>query len=300
MADKKYTANEIHVMKGLEGVRKRPAMYIGSSNSSGLHHLVWEVVDNAVDEALNGYGKNITVTLHKDGSCSVWIKKTEYKFFLGSRFEDDINKEEYSVKMLQKIQICMEQGILTVFKNLESIYPSLYDLFNQNFHIIHQQKYARIAVGNSNNKMYEVNNNFKCIILIEQNDVQNQDPPFLNRFEKYLFSFENLLSENLIKKSKEIFDNIKNLIFLNENDNENNNKNISINLNNNLVFFNLEDIQAIIYKMKIINKIDEEKIEDEILKTLAPILNQDLLAFSKVNKFNEINPIYFDKIKKYY
>ena len=71
MAEKQYTANEIHVMKGLEGVRKRPAMYIGSSNSSGLHHLVWEVVDNAVDEALNGYGKNITVTLHKDGSCSV-------------------------------------------------------------------------------------------------------------------------------------------------------------------------------------------------------------------------------------
>ena len=229
------------------------------------------------------------------------IKKTDYKFFLGSRFEDDINKEEYSVKMLQKIQICMEQGILTVFKNLESIYPSLYDLFNQNFTIIHQQKYARIAVGNSNNKMCEVNNNFKCIILIEQNDVQNQDPPFLNRFEKYLFSFENLLSENLIEKSKEIFDNIKNLIFLNENDNENNNnKNISINLNNNLVFFNLEDIQAIIYKMKIINKIDEEKIEDEILKTLAPILNQDLLAFSKVNKFDEINQIYFDKIKNYY
>ena len=71
MAERKYTANDIHIMKGLEGVRKRPAMYIGSSNSMGLHHLVWEVVDNAVDEALSGYGKNIFVTLHKDGSCSV-------------------------------------------------------------------------------------------------------------------------------------------------------------------------------------------------------------------------------------
>ena len=66
-----YTADDIHVMKGLEGVRKRPAMYIGSTNSQGLHHLVWEVVDNSVDEALSGYGKKIIVTMHKDGSISV-------------------------------------------------------------------------------------------------------------------------------------------------------------------------------------------------------------------------------------
>ncbi len=66
-----YTADDIHVLQGLEGVRKRPAMYIGSTNAMGLHHLVWEVVDNAVDEALSGYGNTITVTLHKDGSCSV-------------------------------------------------------------------------------------------------------------------------------------------------------------------------------------------------------------------------------------
>lgn len=66
-----YTADDIHVLQGLQGVRKRPAMYIGSTNAAGLHHLVWEIVDNAVDEALSGYGDKITVTIHKDGSCSV-------------------------------------------------------------------------------------------------------------------------------------------------------------------------------------------------------------------------------------
>ena len=68
---KSYGADDIHILQGLEGVRKRPAMYIGSTNTNGLHHLVWEVVDNAVDEALSGFGNRIIVTLHKDGSCSV-------------------------------------------------------------------------------------------------------------------------------------------------------------------------------------------------------------------------------------
>ena len=63
VAERAYTANDIHILQGLEGVRKRPAMYIGSTNSMGLHHLVWEVVDNAVDEALSGLGKTLSVTI---------------------------------------------------------------------------------------------------------------------------------------------------------------------------------------------------------------------------------------------
>ena len=71
MADTKYTANDIELLSELEGVRKRPGMYIGSTNLNGLHHLVWEVIDNSVDEAVNGYGKKITVTLMRDGSLMV-------------------------------------------------------------------------------------------------------------------------------------------------------------------------------------------------------------------------------------
>ena len=66
-----YSADQIQVLEGLEAVRKRPAMYIGSTGESGLHHLVYEVVDNSVDEAMNGHCDTIAVVLHDDGSCSV-------------------------------------------------------------------------------------------------------------------------------------------------------------------------------------------------------------------------------------
>jgi DNA gyrase subunit B len=68
MASANYTAKDITVLEGLEPVRRRPGMYIGGVGSAGLHHLVWEVLDNAVDEAMNGYASNIRVTLHENGS----------------------------------------------------------------------------------------------------------------------------------------------------------------------------------------------------------------------------------------
>ena len=68
---KTYTASDIQVLEGLDAVRKRPGMYIGSTGSRGLHHMLWEIVDNAIDEAANKYADKIAITLHDDGSICV-------------------------------------------------------------------------------------------------------------------------------------------------------------------------------------------------------------------------------------
>ena len=71
MANAKYDESSIKILEGLEAVRKRPGMYIGSTDKRGMHHLVWEIVDNAVDEILNGYGNKIKIVIHKDNIITV-------------------------------------------------------------------------------------------------------------------------------------------------------------------------------------------------------------------------------------
>ena len=71
MAKNSYKAEDIKILEGLDAVRLRPGMYIGTTSVKGLHHILWEIVDNAVDEAANGFANKIEVKLYKDGSASV-------------------------------------------------------------------------------------------------------------------------------------------------------------------------------------------------------------------------------------
>ncbi|KAL3859950.1 hypothetical protein ACJMK2_010129 [Sinanodonta woodiana] len=113
----------------------------------------------------------------------------------GSRFEEDLT-DDYNYRILNKIIICMEQGLVLILKDLDSIYGSLYDMLNQNYTLVGEKKYCRVALGPYSNPMCQVHDDFRCIVLVDESKMDLADPPFLNRFEKQNFKFADILSQN--------------------------------------------------------------------------------------------------------
>ena len=226
---------------------------------------------------------------------SILLENKKFCFYIGSKFKDDLNKEDYTTKIMNKIQIDIESGMFLIFKDLETVYPHMYDLFNQNFTVISNKNYARIAVGNSTNAYCLVNDNFKCIVNVDINKIPEEEPPFLNRFEKHIITFEDILSEELISLSKEIYENLSDLSFCNEEF-----KSIDYSLEKLLINCNLDEIQALIYKADLEGKKTREEIYDYIFSKIALTLPQDIIINMKYGKFGRNNPQYFEKIMNYY
>ena len=255
----------------------------------------------------------------------------KYIFYYGSNFEEDNLKGYYSAKVLNKIQITMSRDNVMVLKNLNGMYPSLYDLFNQNFRKIGDSNYARIALGDSNTQNYFVNKDLRCIVIIDKNEIDKQDPPFLNRFEKHILTFEYLLSEYQKKISENIIKIFNGLI-------KNKNDKLKNCLKNQLINCDSEEIKGIVFQIsEILKKEKSRKSKDnnlekddefensiintetnddnnffennlniykkKIFKKIIPTFSQDLIFFSKNSdfaqkykeEFNTITKIFFKK-----
>ena len=223
--------------------------------------------------------------------------KKENIFLLGSHFMKDLKNEEYTSSLLQKIQISMKNGEIVVMNNLESIYPSLYDLFNQTFTNVCGKKYARITIGSSTDQIFEVDNNFKSIVLVDYKKIEEQDRPFLNRFEKQIFFFKNLLNDRENNFANNIYKILNEVVNPINNDYVKPNK---IDIRSHLINFDEEEIKAIVYDNKH-KKFDD--IKKEVFNKIVPTFTQDIMvnifysSFSnKYNKeFKEIVKIYENK-----
>ena len=230
-------------------------------------------------------------------------------FYIGSRFIKDQQSEEYTLKILNKVQIQMEQDKVLLLTDLESVYPSLYDLFNQNFTVMGNKNYARIAVGGSNSTYSLVNDGFKCIILVDQNSIENEEPPFLNRFEKHIISFEYLLPKKIGDDAKTIYnliqDFVKMKIVIAGDDNKNINYKLSYDIEKLLVNCDEEEIQGIVYsKYKEYENKEEdiimENLQDYVLEKIALTLPQDIILYMHFSGFKQKYNNALKKIIEFY
>ena len=205
----------------------------------------------------------------------------DYCFYIGSKFIKDIQNEEYILKVLNKVQIYMEQGKILILENLDTVYPAMYDLFNQNFTVVSNKNYARLAIGSTTNTYSLVDNNFRCIINVNVNEMDKQEAPFLNRFEKQIITFDYLLNDELIELSKTINSTLKDMV-----KKDKKYKGINYDLEKLLINCDLEEIRAMVYEY---NKkgINKEKIMDEILSKISLILPQDIILYLKFSGFSQ-------------
>ena len=262
-----------------------------------------------IKENINDIGSRYLLLISKSSISnyilSIILNEEDVKkdsiFYIGSRFEKDIHSEQYSLKILNKVQLQMEHNKVLLLKDLESVYPSLYDLFNQNFTVVSEKNYARIAIGSSNNTFSLVNDNFKCVVLVDKKTIENEEVPFLNRFEKHIISFEYLLKEELIKAAKDIYEMIKDLAVPNI---QENNLKAPYDLKKLLVNSDKTEIQGIIYKYSksegLNKKLEFQDLQDVVLKKISLILPQDLILLMKYSGFEQKYNNVSEKIIQFY
>ena len=271
---------------------------------NSVYRGYYDVLERISENILDINSRYLLVT--SKSSVSIFLLSSivsklnkDSSFYIGSQFKKDLQSEEYILKILNKIQLHMEQGKVLILNNLESVYPALYDLFNQNFTKVSEKNYARIAIGSTTNAFSFVHKEFRCIVSVDEDQIDEEEPPFLNRFEKHILSFEYLIKKekNLIDISKNICKNIEKMISCSYNGKDF--KGLNYNFQKMLPNLDSEEILGIIYDCKQ-KGVNFQDLEEEVFKKISLILPQDILLIQRFNGFQQNNPELTDKVMKEY
>ena len=262
---------------------------------------IFSCIKNNLEDENNRYLLLITEKTKNDTLIEYILKDLNkpYRFIQGSKLKEDQN-ENYVLEKAWSIISSMEKGDIIILKDIEIIYPKFYDLFNKNLQKFGNDQYARIVLESTTNERHIVDKNFRCIILLEKKDVDEQDPPFLNRFEKHLMSFEYLLNEHQKQIAKELYEEIIELTSIQDNNEDNGNKKspLLVNINeeeiNYLVldlskkYKNLESNISSIYELLIPTFTQENFISAMLSSNKKYISNNEILKFYEKNSHTNI------------
>ena len=249
---------------------------------------IFSCIKKNIKEENNRYLLLITDGTKNDSLIEFILRKIKlkYRFIQGSKLKEDQN-ENYVLQKAWSIISSMKEGDLIILKDMEIVYPKFYDLFNKNFQKYGNSFYARIVLDSTTSERLIVHNNFRCIILLEKKNIDNQDPPFLNRFEKHLISFQYLLNEKQNLLANEIYEEIKELTTIHEDKG----------YGTLLININIEEIRCLILELSMREGGLEQNI-DKITDYIIPIFSQENILASMYSQGKKY--IKKDKIKKIY
>ena len=263
------------------------------------YDLIKRIQDNLEDNdcryLLIFGGLSITDYIISKNILNISKDKRECIYLVGSCFPNDLFSEEYVLKVVKKIQIFIEENCLLVLSNLDSVYPSLYDLFNQNFTVIAKKNFTHLSISAYSGLFSYVNEGFKCIVISDKNKKKEEEAPFLNRFEKHSLDFESLLLPELVEMSKLIQSLMKEIISCDYEIF----KAMNYSLEHLLINCSLEEIQAIIFYFKNERIVIKEIIE-KVFSKIALTLPQDIIINMLLNGFNKKHTKYFKTIFRHY
>jgi hypothetical protein len=256
-------------------------------------------VDLVLDNLTDKYSRFMLIFTNGDSASYILDNHLKDKLenrtvLIGSEFEEDKDHEDYVFKMLSDIVLYIESGRSIIMKNLDCIYGALYDLFNQNYTVVNKKKNCRISLGKTNNPMCYVHDDFHCIVLADQNRLKEMDPPFLNRFEKQLLTFDTILTEDQYKIISGLKSWVDDLSFIADNDLRK-----SFKLDDLIMGYD-KDLECLKNLVILNNNLPRASIVDKCKYDILSICNSNLLLLCTVSEINIRRPGEIEKIYDIY